>query len=490
MKKTAIVLLVMGMMLSSLAANAAEWTNNIGIGIRGPLWIPYDDIEGPEFFRMGLDGSIFMKYGITNNLVFDLSIGYMTTYNDTTATEDANFKFMSKDVANTKLNGILTGFTAVYYFLPLKRIQPYVLTGLGVDFWKKRPVEGEGNDISITDFNVKGGFGVNFMLSDNFMLDTQAKGSWGVANLSADDIPGVDFSKWNQRAFRGYIEPSVGLTYLFGGAAQDADGDGVVDKKDNCPDTPVNAIVDASGCPLDDDGDKVFNGLDNCPNTPMGAIVDIVGCPLDSDKDGVYDGLDKCPNTPPGALVDNTGCPKDSDGDGVFDGIDKCADTQNGCKVDASGCSLDGDGDGVCDGLDRCPRTLAGTKIDANGCPVDVKPPVQKITLNIKYKTGLYEPDDNAKQVLDELIKTMYAYTGTVIEIHGFTDWVGTESSNTILAQKRAEGVMNYLLKGGVERERMTVRGFGEDPNYFVGDNNTAEGRQKNRRTEIISVEK
>jgi len=60
---------------------------------------------------------------------------------------------------------------------------------------------------------------------------------------------------------------------------------------------------------MDADGDGVVDSLDRCPNTPRGAKVDAKGCPLDSDGDGVYDYLDKCPDTPRGLAVDNKGCP-------------------------------------------------------------------------------------------------------------------------------------------------------------------------------------
>jgi outer membrane protein OmpA-like peptidoglycan-associated protein len=440
---------------------------------------------------MGVDVNLFFKYGLSPNLVLDLSAGYLQTYDDTSATDDAQLKFMNKDLASQKLTALMFGLTGNFYFLPSKKVQPYLLAGVGVDMWKVKPEpsSGTGIDTKMTDFGGKVGAGVNFWLSDNVTLDVHGKLTYLLANLSADDDSGAYSSELEHRPFLGYIQPSISLTYLFG-KAKDTDADGVRDKKDLCPETPMGAIVDVSGCPLDEDGDGAFDGLDNCRNTPKGAIVDAGGCPRDTDKDGVLDGIDNCADTPPGALVDNMGCPKDTDGDGVLDGLDKCADTKAGCRVGSDGCTLDGDGDGVCDGLDKCPSTPPGTQIDANGCPVDVKPPVQKITLNIKYKSGSYEPDDNAKQILDELIKTMKAYTGTVIEIHGFTDDVGKDSSNQVLSEKRAGAVRDYLLAGGVEAERMTSRGFGEEPKYFVGDNKTAEGRQKNRRVEILSVEK
>jgi OOP family OmpA-OmpF porin len=64
-------------------------------------------------------------------------------------------------------------------------------------------------------------------------------------------------------------------------APRDADGDGVVDAGDRCPDTPTGAAVDANGCELDADGDGVVDRLDRCPATPAGVKVDAAGCEIE-----------------------------------------------------------------------------------------------------------------------------------------------------------------------------------------------------------------
>lgn len=162
----------------------------------------------------------------------------------------------------------------------------------------------------------------------------------------------------------------LGATVDVRGCPSDGDQDGIVDGIDQCPNTPAGAKIDTFGCPLDADRDHVADGLDQCPDTPAGATVNSVGCPADADRDAVLDGLDQCPDTPLGATVDVSGCPKDSDGDKVLDGIDKCPDTPAGVVVDPAGCSKDGDNDGVPDGPDKCPNTPVGVRVDPTGCPV------------------------------------------------------------------------------------------------------------------------
>ena len=160
----------------------------------------------------------------------------------------------------------------------------------------------------------------------------------------------------------------------------DADGDGITDALDKCPDTPAGSTVNSEGCAtsqIDTDGDGVSDDIDKCSETPDGEDVNENGCSdsqVDTDGDGVTDDIDTCPDTPDGEIVDENGCSdsqKDTDGDGVNDDKDQCPETPDGEDVNENGCSdsqVDTDGDGVTDDIDTCPETPDGATVDANGC--------------------------------------------------------------------------------------------------------------------------
>jgi len=80
----------------------------------------------------------------------------------------------------------------------------------------------------------------------------------------------------------------VGARVNSKGCPSDADGDGVLDGLDQCPNTPAGATVDAKGARRIRMGTACWTARP-VPGTPRGAIVDAAGCPLDSDKDGVPD---------------------------------------------------------------------------------------------------------------------------------------------------------------------------------------------------------
>ena len=139
------------------------------------------------------------------------------------------------------------------------------------------------------------------------------------------------------------------------GGVLDADGDGVPDATDQCPDTPTGETVDANGCSasqLDADGDGVPDTSDQCPDTATGETVDANGCaPLqvDTDGDGHPDVNDAFPNDPnEWADLDSDGVGDNSDPDRDGDGVDNATDL----FPDDPGEATDLDGDGIGDNAD------------------------------------------------------------------------------------------------------------------------------------------
>jgi len=310
-----------------------------------------------------------------------------------------------------------------------------------------------------------------------------------------------------------YGQHWLGLVFGLGGS-KDTDKDGVPDKIDKCPDTPKGVVVDALGCPVDSDNDGVADYLDKCPDTPAGAKVDAMGCPLDTDLDGVPDYLDKCANTPSGVSVDASGCPMDTDGDGIPDYLDKCPDTRAGEAVGSNGCPMDADGDGVPDSIDKCPGTPKGVKVDEFGCPLDrdndgvpdyldkcpdvagiaankgcpeIKAATKKIFAHalqgIQFESGKDVIKKSSNSILNEVVKVMNENPSYNLDINGHTDSKGAASMNLDLSQRRAEAVMNYLTKQGVEASRLKATGYGQT--IPVATNSTAVGRALNRRVEF-----
>jgi len=490
MKRLLIVSALICFVLIS-ATVAEEWKSRIGFGVRGPLFAPMikGDNMANEPFMMGLGADAELKFGVTNNLVIGLSGGYWSTYDDALATEDQSFKLNKKDNATFKYTAIPIGLTGQYYFMSESDVQPFLLGGLSMNLGKYESQGAGAESYSVSDLNLKLGAGINFWISESFAFDISGRFSYLLTNMSADELP--DGAAWGfddaaNRPFIAVLEPGIGLTYFISGA-KDTDKDGVKDKFDQCSDTPKGALVDEYGCPLDNDGDGVFDGIDICPATPKGAYVDISGCALDSDKDGVPDGIDVCQDTPLEVEVDAYGCPLDNDNDGIPDFKDQQLDTPAGAIVDENGVALDVDLDGVPNGIDKCPNTPAGVQTDEFGCPL-AKPINEKIILNIQYASGSAEPDDDAKLILDDIAHRMMIYSEAKLEINGYTDALGSSRSNFKLSENRAKAVSQYLIDKGVDASRLTAQGFGEEEKYFIAPNDTAEGRQKNRRVELVPI--
>jgi len=419
----------------------------------------------------------------------NLTFGVLSqkNYSDSGASGHSGF-FADRHKATRAFTSIRTGFDADYHILNTGRFRPTIGLGLGYLIWRFADPAGDtvvrtlGSRDNIVDFGaaemyLSAALGLEVAASRRLALHlkTSVDCLTGVGTAFADSVEdhrgrmlfraGLTFSyrfgaaggerlseeKWpSEKSWAQAIESPKKS-----GKAQDADMDGVADKRDRCPHTPPGAIVDKMGCPTDSDGDGVLDGVDNCAQTPLAAAgyVDIYGCPVDADYDGVPDYRDRCLSGPLGAAVDDDGCPVDADGDGVYDG------------------------------LDDCPGTEAGIEVDERGC-IDIAFLRDTMRIYIDYDSGSFEVDVRTRERLGPLIRKLKILAQVKIEIVGYTDNVGAAEANQSLSQKRANRMRDWLAGEGIAAERMTAIGKGET--NFIASNDTAEGRAKNRRIEFI----
>lgn len=137
------------------------------------------------------------------------------------------------------------------------------------------------------------------------------------------------------------------------------------------------------------------------------------------------------------------------------------------------------DGDGVTNESDHCPDTPAATKVDEKGCKLE-----EVIILKgVVFASNSDKLIGDSRTILDEVAKTLLRYPDQAVEIAGYTDSQGAAAYNQQLSSRRASSVRKYLIAGGVNGEQLTARGYGEESP--IADNETTEGRAKNRRVEL-----
>lgn len=106
---------------------------------------------------------------------------------------------------------------------------------------------------------------------------------------------------------------------------------------------------------------------------------------------------------------------------------------------------------------------------------------------NIFFDSGKYDLLSESYAELDKLHAILLNNPTMKIEISGHTDAVGSDTDNLTLSNNRANAVMQYLLKKGVNGNRLSAKGYGETK--FIATNETEKGKQKNRRVEFLILD-
>lgn len=274
----------LGMALLSIAAAgtlmAQNYTNSVTATVGG-----YSPIDNKEYIDDAL--TLGARLGLIEGDTHGLELEY----------DFINKVDLDKDAGTGKTyaNQIFANY--LYHFKDQSaKLRPYLLAGVGYENWTNSQLDDGGVGAL--------GAGLKYAVNEWLNLRAEVKdvirftdGGNTLAYTAGVMIP------FGTPAVAAAPVAAAPVTNL------DSDGDGVIDSKDKCPNTPSGTVVDENGCPVttDSDGDGVIDPLDSCPNSKT-TLVDANGCPLDTDADGVPDYLDQCPNTPKGFKVDKNGC--------------------------------------------------------------------------------------------------------------------------------------------------------------------------------------
>jgi outer membrane protein OmpA-like peptidoglycan-associated protein len=121
-------------------------------------------------------------------------------------------------------------------------------------------------------------------------------------------------------------------------------------------------------------------------------------------------------------------------------------------------------------------NTILQTSDSARGLIVNMS--------DVLFDTGSYTLKPGAREKLAKVSGILLAHPGLQLQVEGHTDSVGSDDFNQDLSERRAAAVENFLIDQGVSADSVASRGYGKT--QPVASNDTPEGRQRNRRVEII----
>jgi outer membrane protein OmpA-like peptidoglycan-associated protein len=210
----------------------------------------------------------------------------------------------------------------------------------------------------------------------------------------------------------------------------------------------------------------------------------------DGDQDGVLDIFDKDLNTFFGVEVNTQGVDLDSDRDGVPNFRDKELNSPDGARVDVNGFAIDTDKDGVPDIKDLDNNTLANAMVDVNGREVNGG----SSGGSVLYMRGVdiwsifFDSDDfNVKTEYHAIILNLASFMiedpDASLIVTGYTDSKSSAEYNMMLSKKRANSVLAYFTRLGIDASRFDIQFKGEE-GLLINEGN-ALTQQLNRRVTL-----
>jgi outer membrane protein OmpA-like peptidoglycan-associated protein len=224
-------------------------------------------------------------------------------------------------------------------------------------------------------------------------------------------------------------------------------------------------------------------------NDKLAVVDSILEGFIDTDNDGVMDNYDKDNKTPEGAKTTGDGMAMDTDGDGVADYVDQ--ERLSICtEVDENGVALDTDGDNVPNCKDSEPNTESGAQVDVTGKAISALAGLSTSD-NASADAGLpsvYFAMSSTKlgyenyTALTEVAKFLKKNKGVKLTVVGHTDATGSEDFNKKLGTKRAQAVIDHLVKiYGIDASNLTASSEGSSNGIAL-----AKAAKANRRVDFL----
>jgi len=489
MKQINKAVFVLLLILTTISTNAQfkDFGLKAGIKANGVLTADeFSDDNGMSLSSYLFNG--FLRFELNHDWNVELSLGYGNLKGD-----DYNHILGKKGTGSFSTSIVPIEAKILYAPWNLENWNPYFYAGLGALNYSvgTKPSVASPNPVKLDGWTgvIPFGVGTEVKLSEEVILDLSA----GINYSLTDNLNYYKIDDYND----AYINLGVGIAYSQESMSSDKDKDGLTKREElelgtdpRNPDTDGDGLndgmevrqytTDPRKADTDNDGLKDGEEILNYKTNPLKA---------DTDNDGLtdYDELMKFKTDPLKA---------DTDGDGLNDGDEIMKYKTDPLKVDT-------DGEGLSDGDEVLKYKTNPLNVDTDGGtvndavevkrgtnPLDPKDdvPVEMVEKEYSYKNVYFGFDKNKiskkeMKSLDSTYVTLSQLNDPQITLSGHADAIGSDKYNMKLSEKRANIVKEYLVKKGLNAEKITVEFFGESKP--AASNKTAKGRALNRRTEI-----